>query len=336
MSADIDPETLSYEDRTVEHMPQPPVSRQFLNRLYDRDTQLLSHYDVNFLFVLSLYARNNAGAKEAYRSSVRDKFRESIRTILNGHFTFYAMEAHPDVDSEKYLREHFKEVVGKVFNPYRDKNIYSLALDMKESESRPLIDRLREDFYVAECKLGDEPAGKIREERERLGVVVGKPVPEGCFLTCTVRKDEIDEDSSRLYELFANHQAEGRTYVMVKMPGGPINEARYLLPLVDKAVDGYYDIVKTGFGKRTKVIDGLKIPGFPTLRISIGKYHPFDRTYTKGVVPNMTNQIWTPQQLKEYIFDKADTYSPEEDTPVAEEPGVPYASESPEDMDYIE
>ena len=32
---------------------------QFANRLFDRDTLLLFHYDVNFLFVLSLYARNN-------------------------------------------------------------------------------------------------------------------------------------------------------------------------------------------------------------------------------------------------------------------------------------
>ena len=36
---------------------------QFNNRLFDRDTLLLFHYDVNFLFVLSLYARNNTDQK---------------------------------------------------------------------------------------------------------------------------------------------------------------------------------------------------------------------------------------------------------------------------------
>lgn len=40
---------------------------QFNNRLFDRDTLLLFHYDVNFLFVLSLYARNNAGQKEHWK-----------------------------------------------------------------------------------------------------------------------------------------------------------------------------------------------------------------------------------------------------------------------------
>lgn len=334
VSANINPVTLSYEDRTEEHHPQPPVSRQFLNRLYDRDTLLLSHYDVNFLFVLSLYARNNAGAKEAYKSSVRKKFRTSIQKILNEHFTFYAMEAHPDVNSEEYLKEHFKEVVGKVFNPYQDKNIYSLALDMTDPESQPLLDKLKEDFYVAKCKLGDEPSSEIRKIREELGEVVRKPVPEGSFLTCLVRKSEADEDGKRLYELFSAHKAEGNTYVMLNMPSGSINEAQYLLPIVDNAIDGYYEIAKTGFGTRTKITkDGQRISGYPTLRITVRQYHPFDRIYTKGVVPNMANQIWTPEQLKEYVFDKSDGNSPED---LAEEPEVEYGYVEPEEWDYIE
>ena len=341
ISADIDGETLSYDDRTEEHKKQPPVSRHFNNRLYDRDTLLLSHYDVNFLYVLSLYARNNAGAKEAYKSSVREKFRKSIQKILNDHFTFYAMEAHPDVDSEKYLKEHFKDIVGKVFNPYQNENIYSLALDMSDPESQPLIDRLREDFYVAECRLGDEPSSEIRKVREEIGEVVRKPVLEGSFLTCLVRKSEEGEDEDeklvRMFEAFRNHKAEGLTYVMLNMPSGSVNEAKYLLPIVGNAVDGYYEITKTGFGKRTKVMkDGQRIPGFPTLKITIGKYHPFDRTYTNGVVPNMSNQIWTPAQLKEYIFDKADAYTSDEDVLLAQEPEVDYGQEEQEEWDYIE
>lgn len=50
------------------------------------------------------------------------------------------MEAHPDVDGVKYLKEHFKDVVGKVFSPYQTDNIYSLALDMSYPESQELID----------------------------------------------------------------------------------------------------------------------------------------------------------------------------------------------------
>ena len=341
ISAFIDKNTLSYDDDTKEHDTQPPVSRHFTNRLYDRDTLILSHYDVNFLYVLSLYARNNAGAKEAYKSSVREKFRKSIQKILNDHFTFYAMEAHPDVDSVEYIREHFKDVVGKVFNPYQNENIYSLALDMSDPESQPLLDKLKEDFYVAECKLGDEPSSVIQRAREQFGGAVRKVVYDGCFLTCLVRKNEEGEDENemitKLYDLFSTHQAEGKTYVMLNMPSGSINEVKYLLPIVNNSIAGYYEITKVGFGTRTKKTKGgQQISGFPTLRITIGKYHPFDRTYTNGIVPNMSNQIWTPQYLKEHIFDKANAYAPDEDVLLAQEPEAVYGHVEQEEWNYIE
>ena len=343
VSANINPATLSYEDKTEEHKKQPPISRHFNNRLYDRDTLILSHYDVNFLYVLSLYARNNAGAKEAYRSSVREKFRKSIQDILNKSFKFYAMEAHADVDSVKYLKEHFKDVVGKVFSPYQNDNIYSLALDMSDPESEPLLDKLKEDFYVAECKLGDEPSNVIQRAREQFGGAVRKVVFDGCFLTCLVRKNEegedMDEKLIRLYDLFSTHQAEGKTYVMLNMPSGDISEIKYLLPIVGNAIDGYYDIEDVRFGQRTKkfVQDGVEIPvPMSTLKIKIGKYHPFDRTYTQGVVPRMSNQIWTPVQLKEYVFNKATAYTTDEDVLLAQEPEAVYGHVEQDDWDYIE
>lgn len=55
---------------------------QFNNRLFDRDTLLLFHYDVNFLFVLSLYARNNAGQKKQWKQKIRECFRSEIQEWL--------------------------------------------------------------------------------------------------------------------------------------------------------------------------------------------------------------------------------------------------------------
>jgi len=339
VSANINPATLSYDDKTEEHKKQPPISRHFNNRLYDRDTLILSHYDVNFLYVLSLYARNNAGAKEAYKSSVREKFRKSIQDILNKSFKFYAMEAHADVDSVKYLKEHFKDVVGKVFSPYQNDNIYSLALDMSYPESQELIDKLKEDFYVAECRLGEEPSSVIQRAREQFDGTVRKVVYEGNFLTCLVRKNETAEDDTRLFDLFSTHQAEGKTYVMLNMPSGDISEIKYLLPIVGNSIDGYYDIEDVRFGQRTKkfVQDGVEFPvPMSTLKIKIGKYHPFDRTYTQGIVPHMSNQIWTPARLKEYVFDKAIASTTDEDVLLAQEPETAYGQAEQDDWDYVE
>lgn len=332
VSANIDPDTLSYDDKTEEHKKQPPINRHFNNRLYDRDTLLLSHYDVNFLFVLSLYARNNAGAKEAYKNSVREKFRKSIQKILNDHFTFFAIEAHPDVDSEKYFKTHFRDIVGKTFSPYQNGNVYSLALDMSYSESQELVDKLKEHFYVAKCKLGDEPLSVIRKAREALGEVVKTDVYEGSFLTCLVRKNETAEDDTGLFDLFSMHQAEGKTYVMLNMPSGDISEIRYLLPILRNAIDGYYDIESVRFGRRTKkfVQDGVAISvSLSTLKIKVGKYHSFNKTYAHGVVPQMSNQIWTPEYLKRHIFD-------ESAPTIAEEPEAQYGYVEPEEQDYID
>ena len=50
----------------------------------------------------------------------------------------------------------------------------------------------------------------------------------------------------------------------------------------------------------------------------------------------MSNQIWTPQYLKEHIFDKATAYSADEDVLLAQEPETVYGHVEQDDWDYIE
>lgn len=161
---------LSYADRVDETERRHPyfVSRQFENRLFDRDTLLVFHYDVNFLYVVSLYARDNAGQKVAWRNKVRDIFREKIQEILGKQYQFYAMRQHPGVDGVKYIREHFKQLLGKVYTPFDDKGIYSLALENPsavpevrreavEKENADVLESLSAAFYVVPCELGQNP-----------------------------------------------------------------------------------------------------------------------------------------------------------------------------------
>lgn len=312
ISASIDKKTLSYEDYTEPHPNQPPVSRQFKNRLYDRDTLLLSHYDVNFLFVLALYARNNAGAKATWRHSVRDKFRRAVQDMLKEKFEFYALAAHPDVDASAYFKAHFQETLGKTFRPYANQQLFSLAIDKGyPTDNDRLLATLSENFYVVPVDLGEDPTTRLEKEREVKGPIESSS-GMGKFLTCLVRKEETGEDGrkkiAKLYQLFYNHEAEGATYVMLNMPGGDISEAKYLLPLIDNSIDGYYDIERISFGTRTKVTnDGQSIPNYPTLRIKIGAYHPLGQRCTEGIVPRMANQIWSYSQLQNLMI-KSDVY----------------------------
>ncbi len=186
------------------------LSRQFENRLFDRDTFLLAHYDVNFLFVVALYGRNNASKKEAWRSKVRELFRKHIQKMLNDNFDFYAITAHAEVNPEAYITDHFQGVLGKVFHPFEnregsDQQYYSLALRrpekekeycqrvlrLSEAEAEEAMKRIADEneqvrfeleqaFYVAKCTLGSDP--RTLEELPKVEPMQRVDVPEE-FLT---------------------------------------------------------------------------------------------------------------------------------------------------------
>ena len=164
-------------------------SRQFENRLFDRDTFLIAHYDVNFLFIVALYGRNNKSEKENWKRRVREMFRNEIQDMLKKKFLFYALTPHENVNADEYIRENFQLLLGKVFRPFEDVNdqqYYSLALRNPEALTRPEDQELKKKletenegirqiidlyFYRAECNLGTNPASL-----ESLPKIVPSPV----------------------------------------------------------------------------------------------------------------------------------------------------------------
>ena len=155
-------ENFDYSDDGIEKTDRKQNKHkkmQFKNRLFDRDTLLLFHYDVNFLFVLSLYARDNAAQKAEWKEKVRNKFRKEIQEWLQKDYDFYAMRARPGVNGEEYIKHNFKDVVGKIYTPFKDEKTYSLALDNKDPESNneAIKTMLSEFFYVEPCHLGQNP-----------------------------------------------------------------------------------------------------------------------------------------------------------------------------------
>ena len=276
ISATINNDTLSYDDHTEPHPKQPPVSRQFKNRLYDRDTLLLSHYDVNFLFVLSLYARNRAAAKSAWRESVRAKFRIAIQQMLKDKFDFYALAAHPDVDATAYFKAHFQDTLGKTFRPYENQNIFSLALDKSfPQDNKHLLAALADNFYVVPVNLGEDPSSSLDVEREVKGCI-DSPQGMGKFLFGVVNKyaDAKTKKTTAEYESFREHRAT--SLVMRNMPGGDITKVKYLIPLLDGGISGYYAVEGISFGSRKQEItdengNTMRV-SMPCLNIKLGEY----------------------------------------------------------------
>ena len=152
------PDDLSYTD-TVEKAQKSAttfVSQQFRNRLFDRDTLLVTHYDVNFLYVVSLYARNNAYRKKVWREKVRGIFRDKIQKELERRFKFFAMRPKPGVDAREFIETHFRDILGKVYAPYDDKDVIALALDNRkqfDEENLHVLAELGEAFTIVECPL---------------------------------------------------------------------------------------------------------------------------------------------------------------------------------------
>ena len=136
------------------------VSYQFPDRLFDRDTLFLSQYDVNFLYVLFLYARNKANEKAQWKRKVRTIFRDEIRDVIQNKYRIYAMRAKLGVDGELYMQKHFYELNGRVFKPYgEDRDVYfayARPLD-KWEETNAQLQELQESFVIDECNMGKDP-----------------------------------------------------------------------------------------------------------------------------------------------------------------------------------
>jgi hypothetical protein len=186
-------EDLSYRDtiRLTEKKNKYFTSDQFKNRLFDRDTLLVCHYDVNFLYVVSLYAINNRGKKEAWKKKVRAIFRDEIQKMLQDRYQFYAMTAHPDENGQRYIKTHFQDILGKMYTPYENTNYYSLALDKGDEENNKLLlEELRKHFYVVECALGDNPLEAITKAIREIPKHIKESPQERNILTGLVRRTD--------------------------------------------------------------------------------------------------------------------------------------------------
>ncbi len=255
-----------------EHRQPYYLSRQFENRLFDRDTFLLAHYDVNFLFVVALYGRNNASKKEAWRNKVREWLRTQIQQMLTDNFDFYAITAHADVNPETYITDNFQGVLGKLFHPFEnregsDQQYYSLALRKPEKEkeycqrvlglseakaeeamkriadeNEQVLFELEQAFHVAKCTLGCDP--RTLEELPKVEPQTRVDVPEE-FLTMHYLEKYPDD-----YILIGGYKGTEQLNWIFSRKGGKRDDA-YNVSLGGKDVNG--SVVKSrDYVKRAK------------------------------------------------------------------------------------
>lgn len=176
----------SYSHREVELTKiarNPEIKFHFPDRLFDRDTLLLSRYNVNFLFVIALYARNKQSEKMAWKGEVRKQFRSEIQQVLNQHYKFYALKCKGNpIAGEHFINDHFKELQGKLFCPFNDRDIYVLALERMDEQNVKNADihHLLSDLFVIEdLTLGESPKEVLESRvRQHQAEHPYRPIPE--------------------------------------------------------------------------------------------------------------------------------------------------------------
>ncbi|MCR5313529.1 MAG: restriction endonuclease, partial [Bacteroidaceae bacterium] len=156
------------------------ITYQFVNRLFDRDTLILSHYDVNFLYIIYLYARNKPNEIVWWKDKVRNLFRKEIRDVLSSKFEMFMITAKPNISAEAFIRDHFQQLNGKLFKPFEDyenRSYYSLALQRPIEHPKSTADIRRNDefirdqenimtllkgaFFIEPCAFGENPIEKF-------------------------------------------------------------------------------------------------------------------------------------------------------------------------------
>lgn len=134
---------LSFTDPALKQQDSLYLNRHFENRLFDRDTLLLSHYDVNFLFVIALYGRDNKSKKEDWKQAVRHEFREKVQQTLNKMYEFRKLQPVEGSNWQEYIRQNFQALNGKIYRPYDNCPYLVMALMRNDAEAQKLLEKMQ-------------------------------------------------------------------------------------------------------------------------------------------------------------------------------------------------
>lgn len=257
---------LSFEDAQLE--PQAngiQFNRQFENRLFDRDTLLLCHYDVNFLYIVSLYGRANKSKQATWREYVRKEFRKKIQDTFNQLYTFRTIQPRDGMDCYRFLKENFSQLNGKLYRSKANKNYLVLALmkcddnsksiwnalnvrqasiEQEMTDNEAVLQNIRSHFHVSEPFTLDTELQV--EDLPNVGTLA--PLPKGADDLVMIAIAGSEEKRQWTFDnLWYNIPLE-------KIADSPWNQAKYLLLYVkgEKFVGNLCKIVSTKHDVWTK------------------------------------------------------------------------------------
>ena len=292
-------------------------NRQFENRLFDRDTLLLCHYDVNFLYIVSLYGRANKSKQAAWREYVRKEFREKIQDTFNQLYTFRTNQPRDGMDCYRFLKENFSQLNGKLYRSKANKNYLVLALmkcddnsksiwnslnvrqasiEQEMTDNEAVLKNIRSHFYVSEPFALDTELQV--EKLPNVGTLA--PLPKGADDLVMIAVAGSEEKRQWTFDnLWYNIPLD-------KIADSPWNQAKYLLLYVkgEKFVGNLCRIVRTKHDVWTKEkLGNENYPNVPShsayFMIRIRKPSDTDAELQKLQfnVKDITNKYWGNERM---------------------------------------
>ena len=166
------------------------------------------------------------------------------------------------------MQEHFQQTLGKVFTPFNNSQIFSLALDKTDPEGNndELLAELRKHFFIIENSIGNNPEGTIAEvvEKEKIKYIYSETVAESLVLVGCIRSDaqRIWIMNEGKYNIRLNN---GKKIDGAIIPDRAFMNVNHLLLYreEDMSIDHYYDIAKENSAPQFAGIKTLKSSNYP-------------------------------------------------------------------------
>ncbi len=119
------------------------INFQWENRLFDRDTLILQTYNINFLYLLSMYVGHHEN--EEVKTKLRGKFRRNFIELLEKKYVFLKVVPHDPV--EEYVNRHFRKYIGKMFRPNPENKTLIFAFENGKAIDVSFIENIDMSYY---------------------------------------------------------------------------------------------------------------------------------------------------------------------------------------------
>lgn len=119
----------------------PKINAHFPNRIFDRDTLLVYHFKINFLFVLQSYIEKDQNKTRTFRNSAKEIIKQQVWKHLQERYDFFVLQPE---NIDLFVHEHFKILNGKIYRTSQMTNTLILGLEKNDKESETLLEAYKE------------------------------------------------------------------------------------------------------------------------------------------------------------------------------------------------